>query len=155
MKRPKQHQIEDQACEQFTACLPKHWVVRYHTHDYGIDREVEIFNQTGSADPVSTGHVFKVQVKGTEDAKLSSKGDSVHFQLEVDRTSYLCNEIAVPVFFVLCDVSSTRTWWYPIQLDKDLKHRVAVASKEGKKTIVLYIPARNVLPDTLDPWWAH
>jgi hypothetical protein len=150
MKRPKQHQIEDQACKQFEACLPKHWVVRCQTHDYGIDREVEIFDQTASTDPVSTGHVFKVQVKGTEDAKMSSKGDAVKFRLEVDRASYLCNEIAVPVFFVLSDVRSKRTWWYPIQLDKDLKHRVAVASKEEKKTVVLNIPARNVLPETLE-----
>jgi len=149
MKRPKQHQIEEKAYEQFKACLPIYWVVRNQTHDYGIDREVEIFSHNANGDVVSTGYIFKAQVKGTEDAK-TKKGHLIKCQLELDRTTYLCNEIAVPVFFVLADVKSNKTWWYAIQLDKDLKQRLSIATKEGQKTIILNIPAKNILPDTLE-----
>lgn len=149
MKRPKQHQIEEKAYDQFKSCLPIYWVVRNQTHDYGIDREVEIFNQNANGEAVSTGYIFKAQVKGTEDANASKKGDLIKFQLEVDRTNYLCNDIDVPVFFILADVKSSKTWWYPIQLDRDLKQKLVVANKEEQKTITLNIPTQNILPDTL------
>ena len=149
MKRPKQHQIEEKAYDQFKNCLPIYWVVRNQTHDYGVDREVEIFSQNANSEAVSTGYIFKAQVKGTEDAKASKKGDLIKFQLKVDRTSYLCNEVDVPVFFILADVKSNKTWWYPIQLDKDLKQRILAANKKEQKTITLNIPTQNILPDTL------
>ena len=150
MKRPKQHQIEEEGYEQFKACLPRHWVVRSQTHDYGIDREVEIFNQDANGDAISTGCIFKVQVKGTEDADVSKKGDVVRFKLEVPRTSYLCNEINVPTFFVLADVKSQKTWWYAIQIDKYLEKRLNDAIAKKQKKITLYIPSSNVLPSTLE-----
>jgi len=150
MKRPKQHQIEEKAYEQFKACLPIYWVVRNQTHDYGIDREVEIFRLNANGHAISTGYIFKAQVKGTEDARMSKEGELIKFQLEVDKTSYLCDEISIPVFFVLADVKSNKTCWYAIQLDKDLKQRLSIATKEGQKTIILNIPAKNILPDTLE-----
>ena len=150
MKRIKQHQTEEKAYEQFKACLPDYWVVRSQTHDYGIDREVEIFKQVKNGDAISTGDIFKVQVKGTEDADISKKGDFVKFKLEVNRTSYLCNEISVPAFFVLADVKAKKTWWYAIQIDKELKKRLEIAKAKCQKTITLYIPSGNSLPNTLE-----
>ncbi len=150
MKRTKQHQTEDKAYKQFKACLPDYWVVRSQTHDYGIDREVEIFNQNANGDAVSTGYIFKAQVKGTEKAKISKNDHLVKFQLELDRTNYLCNEINVPAFFILADININQTWWYAIQLDKSLKKRLETAKTKGQKTITLNISRGNILPDTLE-----
>jgi hypothetical protein len=150
MKRPKQHQIEEKAYDQFKASLPNYWIVRSQTHDYGIDREVEIFSQNKCDEAISTGYIFKTQVKGTENAKISKDGDLIKFRLEIDRANYLCNEISIPVFFVLADVKKDKTWWYAIQLDKDLKQRLNIANKEKKKRILLNIPTKNILPASLE-----
>ena len=150
MKRPKQHQIEEKAYEQFKASLPNHWVVRSQTYDYGIDREVEIFSLNATGDAISTGHIFKAQVKGTEDANISKNGDFVKFQLEVNRASYLCNEISIPVCFILVDVNNNKIWWYAIQLDRNLKQRLSVANIEKQKTVIMNIPTKNILPDSLE-----
>lgn len=150
MKRPKQHQIEDNGYEQFKACLPEQWVVRSQTHDYGIDREVEIFDLDANGDGVSTGCIFKVQIKGTEDANISKKGDLVKFQLEVERISYLCNEVDIPTFFVLADVKAQKTWWYAIQIDRELKKKLSKAIQIGQSTVTLCIPSENILPNTLE-----
>lgn len=150
MKRPKQHQIEDRAYRQFEECMLDHWVIRSQTHDYGVDREVEIFNQEPNGDAVSTGYVFKAQIKGTENVTTSKDDDHIKASLEVDRANYLCNELQAPVFFILVDVNEGRTWWYAIQLDKNLRHRLNGAIGKNQKTITLNIPTGNVLPNTLN-----
>jgi hypothetical protein len=61
-KRPKQHQLEDISFLEFQRVLPKEWVFRRKDKDYGIDGEVEIFDEQG----MSTGLIFFVQLKATE-----------------------------------------------------------------------------------------
>lgn len=61
-KRPAKHQIEDQSRARFRLLLPEAWVFRDITPDYGIDGEVEIFDDTGK----STGLSFLVQLKASE-----------------------------------------------------------------------------------------
>lgn len=150
MKRPKQHQTEDRAYKQFEECMPDHWVIRSQTHDYGVDREVEIFNQQPNGDAVSTGYVFKAQIKGTKKVITSKDDTHIKFSLEVNRADYLCNELQAPVFFILVGVDGDRAWWYAIQLDKELRHRLSAAIPKNQKSITLNIPTGNVLPNTLD-----
>ena len=61
-QRTQNHLIEDESRLYFKKSLPKHWVCRDKSDDYGIDCEVEIFDESGN----STGLVFWVQLKGTE-----------------------------------------------------------------------------------------
>ncbi len=150
MKRPKQHQIEDNAYAQFQTCLPNHWVLRSQTHDYGIDREIEVFKANADGTSESTGYIFKAQVKGTEHVKTSANGQSIKHVLEVNRITYLSEEMKVPVFFVLVDISNKKTWWYAIQLDKGLKQKLTAAIQNKQKSLTLHIPTRNILPETLD-----
>jgi hypothetical protein len=44
-KRPKQHQLEDLSRAKFQLCLPEEWVIRDKDKDYGIDCEVELFDE--------------------------------------------------------------------------------------------------------------
>lgn len=59
--RTLNHLIEDESRQYFRSLLPKVWVYRDKTEDYGIDSEVEIFDKKGNP----TGLVFWVQLKGT------------------------------------------------------------------------------------------
>ena len=66
-QRPRQHELEDESRRAFEAALPTGWVYRTVDRDYGIDGEVEIFHE-GQA----TGLLFKVQLRATGDASLST-----------------------------------------------------------------------------------
>lgn len=59
--RTQNHIIEEESRLFFRSLLPKVWVYRDKTEDYGIDSEVELFDENGN----STGLVFWVQLKGT------------------------------------------------------------------------------------------
>ncbi len=71
--RVKQHQLEDISRSKYSLSLPRQWVMRDKDKDYGIDAEVEIFNDNGEA----TGLVYWVQLKATEtkDKKAARKLD--------------------------------------------------------------------------------
>lgn len=61
-KRPKEHQVEDLSVLALRRILPREWVYREKSHDYGIDGEIEIFDENGYA----TGVLFYVQLKATD-----------------------------------------------------------------------------------------
>lgn len=77
--RPRQHIVEDESRVFFRQNIPSHWVVRDKPNDYGIDCEVEIFDQSGK----STSLVFWVQLKATDSKsekvikKLSLKKEKI------------------------------------------------------------------------------
>lgn len=60
--RPRSHQLESQSRIAFDQALPASWVTRDLNPDYGVDKEVEIFETDGSA----TGLTFGVQLKATD-----------------------------------------------------------------------------------------
>ena len=76
-KRPRQHQIEDLSRSKFSLRLPSNWVVRDKSKDYGIDAEVEIFDDNDYA----TGLVFLVQLKASESPK-SQISRKINLRLE-------------------------------------------------------------------------
>lgn len=61
-KRVRQHQLEDLSRSKFSLAIPRNWVCRDKDKDYGIDAEVEIFDDNDRA----TGLVYWVQLKATE-----------------------------------------------------------------------------------------
>lgn len=67
--RHKNHQIEDASRRKFDTLLPDCWVSRPKASDYGVDVEVELFEETGSA----TGLLFYVQLRGTDDRSRAQK----------------------------------------------------------------------------------
>ena len=62
-KRTRQHQLEDLSRSKYSLAIPENWVMRNKDKDYGIDAEVELFDETGQA----TGLVYWVQIKATQD----------------------------------------------------------------------------------------
>lgn len=143
-KFPKQHEIDEQACRIFDSALPASWVCRPQLKDYGVDKEVEIFEEGKS-----TGIIFKVQVKGTEKPRFSSEDLIISFSLSVDDVGYYCEELIVPIVLVIIDVTTSKIWWHAIQLDSDLRKRLIKARQKKKSSITVHINSRNMLPKTL------
>lgn len=87
-QRPEQHQLETASRIAFEGVLPNGWVFREMKPDYGIDGEVEIF-ENGTA----TGITFKVQLKAT-------RGDDVAIRLDRTKDTYYA-ALRLPVLLVM------------------------------------------------------
>lgn len=68
-KRVRSHALADDGVWWTYGCFPREWVVREQKPDYGIDLEVEVFDE----DEYATGMVLGVQVK-TIDQPFPSRG---------------------------------------------------------------------------------
>ena len=88
-KRPKQHHLEDLSRAKFQLCLPEKWVIRDKDKDYGIDCEVEIFDE----DENSTGILFYVQLKATASKKES---EIFNVDFKIDTLEYF-KQLEIPV----------------------------------------------------------
>jgi len=110
-KRIRQHQLEDLSRSKFSLVLPENWVVRDKDKDYGIDAEVEVFNNKGKA----TGLVFWVQLKATE-TKTESAAKKV--DLKIDSINYYQN-LDIPVLIARYSAVSDKfycKWAHDIDL---------------------------------------
>jgi len=91
-QRTRNHILEDKSRNAFNEIIPEKWVVRDKGKDYGIDCEVEIFDDLGNP----TGLVFYVQLKATE-SKTNSLIKNVAF--EINKISQF-QSYSVPVLIV-------------------------------------------------------
>lgn len=76
-QRTRNHILEDKSRNAFNKIIPETWVVRDKSKDYGIDCEVEIFDDSGNP----TGLIFYVQLKATE-SQSNSLIKKVAFEIE-------------------------------------------------------------------------
>jgi hypothetical protein len=141
--RPKQHEIDQRACALFDTALPASWLPRLITNDYGIDKEVEIFDAGKS-----TGLIFKVQIKGTEEPTFISDNSILSYSMSLRDIDYLCDELKIPVILIVVDTKNRVVWWHAIQIDTELRIRLAQAKVNGQEGIVIHINKNNILPDT-------
>lgn len=91
-KRPKQHQLEDLSRAKFQLCLPEEWVIRDKDKDYGIDCEVELFDENEN----STALLFYAQLKATASRKES---EIFNVDLKIDTLEYF-KQLEIPVLLV-------------------------------------------------------
>lgn len=99
--RPRSHQLEDLSITYFKSKLPDAWVCREKDRDYGVDLEVEIFDEQGS----STGLMFYVQLKATDDPDKECKAS-----IPVDRIRYL-QSFDVPSILVRYCAETKGLFW--------------------------------------------
>jgi tetratricopeptide (TPR) repeat protein len=84
------HQLEDASRRAFDRLLPLQWVVRPKQPDYGVDLEVEIFEEGGE----STGLLFYVQLRATD-----SEPSTITLKLELDQIRYF-QSLDIPTLIV-------------------------------------------------------
>lgn len=99
--RPESHRLEDLSIRKFEQALPATWVCRRKDKDYGIDLEVEVFNDDGSA----TGLIFFVQIKATNDQRREKS-----VRIDTDRINYLMSFDA-PAMIVRYGSRSDTLYW--------------------------------------------
>ncbi|TNB48190.1 DUF4365 domain-containing protein [Martelella lutilitoris] len=97
-QRTRSHRLEDISIVEFQRLLPDEWVCRTKDKDYGVDLEVEIFDEDGR----STGLIFYVQMKATD-----KKGQERSVRMKIDRLSYLSSLDAPSIIVRYC--AATRT----------------------------------------------
>lgn len=96
--RPRSHQLESTSIQRLENLLPDQWVCRKKSDDYGVDLEIEVFDESGN----STGLTFLVQLKATDDEALEKK-----VSIKVDRLSYLASHDAPAVVVRYCAPKET------------------------------------------------
>ncbi|ATC60106.1 DUF4365 domain-containing protein [Vibrio anguillarum] len=113
-KRTRAHILEELSVDKFKSLLPHEWVYRIPTHDYGIDGEVEVFDNDG----LSTGIKFLVQLKAT-DEKNSSK--ALKLRMSIEKLNYF-KQLDCPIL-VVRHLAHTDTiysrWFHSLNLTTD------------------------------------
>lgn len=95
-KRPRQHQLETESRSAVVRALPSQWVCRDVHSDYGIDLEIEIFDEHGYA----TGTKFLAQLKATDTSdhgkalKLSLARSKIEYYRSLDQPVVIIRYIA-------------------------------------------------------------
>lgn len=102
-KRTRSHQLEDISIAEFQRLLPDEWVCRSKDKDYGIDLEVEVFDEQGN----STGLLFYVQLKATDSKEIERS-----ISMKLDRLEYLASLDAPSMLVRYCDAThATHFMW--------------------------------------------
>lgn len=119
--RSRSHQLEDLSVREFERLLPIQWVVRRKASDYGVDLEVEIFDEDGRA----TGLLFFVQLKATDDRKLERS-----VRIDVDRIEYL-SSLPVPSMIArYCSLTGQFHWQW-------ISNVIALHERPATKTMTI------------------
>jgi hypothetical protein len=144
MQRPEQHLTDTLGQALLSSALaPTGWVLRPVHPDYGVDYEVEVFENRRT-----TGSTFKLQLKSSEEPDYAAARDFVSVLLSVPRARYLVNELQVPTVLVQADVGARRLYWSAPQLEPGLRERLAHADENSSVTI--RIPTANDLVSSTD-----
>lgn len=128
-KRSRTHQLEDESWKALDSCIPSEWVLRKPTSDYGIDGEIEIFDESG----ISTGLLCFIQLKGT-DQKDRSKALKHRFKIE---TIGYYRSLKIPVLLIKY-LSSSKELFFKWANEVDPYY-----SRKGSKTIGITFIEKN------------
>ena len=102
-ERPRSHQLESESKRRFACLIPRSWVFREANPDYGIDAQIEVFDQSGNA----TGLMFLVQLKATEEPNLN---DALAIQFKIETITYY-RKLDLPVLIVLFHRPTGQFFW--------------------------------------------
>ncbi len=125
----------------FENILLPSWAARNQEdqEDYGVDFEIEVTTPNDHA----TGLIFKVQLKGSEQAKYDHSGNLTYSGLSVDRLDYYLNRLKIPLIFVVCDVETQRCYWQRIQGNRVVESVYRNARDRGQKSLTLKFSKEN------------
>lgn len=164
-KRPEQHIIGESGVSVFKGIIPKEWAVREYTPDYGIDLDVELFEDLGKGIFRTLGEHVLFQVKGTysikkKTVKLFSRMN-VEKEYKKEKSEYCVMEVvqypidtdllatvermgsAVPVLLSVVDLESKLAYFVCLN---DYIEKILIPEKPDfydQKTVIINIPVRN------------
>lgn len=141
-RRPIQHEISERSERLFRQSLPPSWVVRAQIPDYGIDFQVEMFNEG-----LSTGIVFEVQLKGSQRNCNNATGPAL--QMETSALLHYVQRRIVPVVLVYVDVKNDRVFW-AMAVDQVLLLSLERPGWHLQETVSIRFSKKKTLPDSID-----
>lgn len=136
MKRSESHKIEDQADRLLRSLLSPDWVIRNQDKDYGIDYEMEYFNNNKS-----TGIIFKIQSKGKEQSDLSH----LYHDMPMDNLEYYIEQVQIPVFIFLCCIDIKDVFYQNIQGNQLIEEDYYKAKEKKQKNLRIKFDSNNSL----------
>jgi len=145
MKRPEQHITDTAAKKIFESTIPNKWVHRSQESDYGIDYEIEMFENN-----LSTGIIFKIQLKGTKTIDFIDHENKISFSFNIDNIHYYLNEINIPMFIVIVDIENKNVYWHNPLLDETLKTNFNNAKIKSHEHLTVHINPKHKLPDDIN-----
>lgn len=160
-KRNEAHILGEQAVRLFSGMLPREWVVREYTPDYGIDLELELFELVDDTYMAAGEHIY-VQVKGTERPDYGTYEISGHtgkekmidvlrFRLDTALLSTVERMgSAVPVLLVVCDLLENQAYFVCLN---DYIEKVILPENpdyQEQNSYLIHIPVRNKICSAQD-----
>lgn len=139
--KPESHEIDAAGGRLLREVLePLGWVVNAVERDYGIDYNVQVFDQ-GSP----TGAWFHVQLKSSASSEYSADRSFVSQDVTVDHARHYALEMREPVVVIHADVTKKDVYWYAPQLDRQL---TTVLTQTNAQSTTFRIPTRHKIPET-------
>lgn len=167
-KRPIQHIIGESGVDILKGIMPSEWVIREYQPDYGIDLDVELFEEMEDGGFITKGEHVLFQVKGVENLKRGTKTiyhrTNVEKENKVDKTSFYTMDVvkysletqllelvekmgtAVPVMLAVVDTTNKEA--YCVCLN-DYIEKVLLPDGDYSKqnTVTINIPVENCIND--------
>jgi hypothetical protein len=112
-------------------------VKREKTPDYGIDYEIEVFN-----DEEPAGIWFTIQLKGSE--RLKEDANYVSFPLKTDTIKYYLSKVPLPIFLFITSVKENKIYWIFIQKYVNEVLNFETPNWIMQKSATIKIPKNNI-----------
>jgi hypothetical protein len=156
--RTQTHIVDSRAVKAVIANLPHHWVVRELTErDYGTDLMVEVFapglqDARGNDAFISTGSVFYIQIKGTEETLNPVQAGTINYCINKKSLSYV-EKFSTPFFLFRVSVTDPQQiyfLWIQRYIKDVMDMETPLWREDQEGSITVRIPPENKLPDGLN-----
>lgn len=142
--RPEQHETDAAARKMLASALPDAWVDRLDKGgDYGIDDEVEVFN-----DGLTTGLVLLIQRKGFEEEQPNADVTDLVYDLSV-KTLHYAELFSPPVLLALVPVNADSPCFYYVWLQEYIRlvlDQTNEGWRDNSETVRVRVPTANRMP---------
>ena len=161
--RAEAHIIDQEAILIIRRKLPREWVVRELTPDYGLDLDVELFEKENGKN-ITLGERIYIQVKGTTNANYKNVEVDANGKKMVKKCVTFSIDTALlklvervgdslPILLVIVDVNTENA--FCVSLNDYVDYVLCDESWRNQDTKTIYIPCANTLESIeLLRWYA-
>jgi len=132
--RPRTHVLEARSEAFLLTLAPVEWIVRDVSHDYGLDKNIEIVD-SGAV----TGKNFSIQLKATD--RSFASGDSPTVSIATSTLEYMANR-PEPVMIILYSDPDADGYWI-------WRHELSISNPSDQHTMTIHFNAEQTL-STID-----
>ena len=132
--RPRSHQLESESRTRLQDFVPSQWVCRFLDQDYGVDAEIEIFEDSGAA----TGYKFLVQLKATDE---QDQRKAMSLRVPLTKMKYY-ESLDLPLLIVKYHAPTGQSfarWFHSLD---------PYYGKQGKENITFNFDSGDILSDS-------